>query len=1121
MQAVENRVVAVLAGRQGSGVLLTPHLVLTSAHVVEGDGEIWASAPGRDWPEPCELLWADRTGHCDSALLRTQGPLLPTSELPLLRWGSCEGWQPLPGCQVLGFPHVQRYGADDLEAAQLPGTLTPVSGRLRSRYVLRLDHHPPRARDTGSPWAGLSGGPLFAGPVLVGIAAEDSEAWQHSAITAVPLSKILFHGGLITLLERHWLPGRPPVMETVSSLHPEDSPYEALYAQAIRTCYGRLEIFGLDDLGTSENNWDLDTAYLSLEAHEPRPEPVTGLAEPSPEADADGGRAPDRRDRPAWRRPEPQRIEDLLRSRPRVVLRGEAGAGKTTLVWWLASHAAWRTLPAKLDALNGLVPFVIPMRSLAARGITTPTPAQLPTIAQLPVDGPPDGWAGRVLAAGRALLLVDGLDELPQAEREPARKWLVELLRMYPRTRCLVTVRPLAVEDAWLASEGFEELRLRPMSDADIQAFVTAWHKAARLEWDQCADGPRAEQQRDRIGTLCRELTQEFQRNAGLRDLARTPLLCAVICALHRRRAGLLPRTRWELYRAALNMLLGSRDAYRRIHRPEGIELETEDARQLLQRIAVWLVRNQRAELSRKQAEHQLSLAMKGLRRVREQGSARAVLTHLLNRTGLLQELAVDSLQFIHRTFQDYLAAKEFQDSDSLDELLGHAAEEQWQDVIRLVVGHCGRTEEHRVVEALLAEAEAAEGRYRQWPLRALAAECATAAAYLDDDQHDAVWEGLRALGPPRDQREMDFLTSLGPDVIKILPEPDGLPAGPAGRIVIVLASLGEAAIPLLKRYGHHPSAAVRDNVARMWGLHDPELYAAEVLAGMRLDDIGVPVSTFEQLSRLPRLGPVGHLHISQAHCSDSLQSGLRGRRVHSLFLGWNRPLRDLDFLRGHPEIEALGLHCCPQLRDISALSGTALCSLHLDVRHLAQHALAVLPTLPRLITLRLNGLTADGGGRLPPPHPGVRRLEVLAASRAARLDGIERWTSLRELSLRGPLRSALELGHLVAGPPLLSSLTLQLDGLDDLDAAAPLPRIGELTLVLGEKSVLDERIPAVFPALRELRVDQSGRGGSTLDVSALRAGPSLRLQVWIDAGDELRVVGAERFGERLTVREL
>lgn len=279
---------------------------------------------------------------------------------------------------------------------------------------------------------------------------------------------------------------------------------------ALGVAYRRTKIFGLDELSRHDSEWDLDTAYLSLEAQAQSSPSRT--AEPTP--------------------PHPQRIDTLLTDRPRVLLRGEAGAGKTTLLWWLAAHASAHTLDDGLAPLNGLVPFVVPLRTLRARGGMFPRPAQLADVGALAIDAAPKGRAGRVLESCRALLLVDGLDEVPPRDREQAHSWLSQLLARYPETRCVATVRPLAVEPDWLRSEGFAELSLLPMRNEDIQAFVASWHRAAR---------PSEEDDAERLDELERDLSRQFDQNSTLRDQARTPLLCAVICALHRRSEGLPP----------------------------------------------------------------------------------------------------------------------------------------------------------------------------------------------------------------------------------------------------------------------------------------------------------------------------------------------------------------------------------------------------------------------------------------------------------------------------------------------------------------------------------------------------------------------------------------------------
>ncbi|WP_411083941.1 NACHT domain-containing protein [Streptomyces sp. cmx-18-6] len=728
-----DRTVVVSGALQGSGVLLTDRLVLTCAHVVKAR-PVAIGHPARRDRVGAHVVWIDY--GLDVALVQSTVPVRPVSPV---RLGVLDTREAIPDCEITGFPQVQRYGRDKrLEADQYTATVLPMAGRVRDVLVCELDG-PPAARPDDEPPAlsGLSGGPLFVGDVLLGIARQIPRQREGRRVECVPLGPALATEYFRYVFQRTGVELRE---ERVHGSFPRDLRYEAEYAQALGAKYRRTKIFGLDELSRHDSEWDLDTAYLSLEAQ----------AQAQGRGEAQGP-------------PLPQRIDTLLTGRPRVLLRGEAGAGKTTLLWWLAAHASARTLDDDLAPLNGLVPFVVPLRTLHARGGTFPSPAELWGAAGLAIDAAPKGWAGRVLESGRALLLVDGLDEVPPEDREQAHDWLSQLLARYPETRCVATVRPLAVEPDWLRSEDFAELRLLPMRNEDIQEFVASWHRAARL----------SEEDAERLDELERDLSRQFEQNSTLRDLARTPLLCAVICALHRRRDGFLPETRWSLYRSALEMLLGHRDRRRRIGDPEGIEPTIEEHTQLLQRIAVWLVREGQSEFTREQALRRLGRALAGMERVSAQGTPEKILTHLLNRSGLLQEHADDTYQFIHRTFQDYLAAKEFIEDDHLNELLRHSTEETWQDVILLAAGHCGRRELALLVSGLLDVGLLHEaGTAERTAAHVLAALCAQHATWLDEAVRRAVRESTAALFPPRDGGQVASLARLGPAALAFLPDP-------------------------------------------------------------------------------------------------------------------------------------------------------------------------------------------------------------------------------------------------------------------------------------------------------------------------------------------------------------
>ncbi|WP_406488634.1 NACHT domain-containing protein [Streptomyces phaeochromogenes] len=675
-----------------------------------------------------------------------------------------------------------------------------------------------------------------------------------------------------------------------------DGAFERRYLAYAATKHSQLTIYGID-LANTPDRWPLDAAYLTLQALRPATSDEDGRYIASPGT--------------------PLPADEALAEQDLVLLRGVAGSGKTTLVQWLAVTAA-------RGERGDRIPFVLPLRTLVRRPDGLPAPAGFLAAVRVPFhDAAPDAWPDRVLTAGRGLLLVDGIDEIPESDRERTRRWLRDLIDAYPGNQWLVTSRPSAVREDWLAADGFTELALSPMSREDVTAFVERWHRAARI------GAPDTE----RLTAYETSLLDAVRTKPDLGRLATNPLMCGLICALHRDRRGYLPHGRQELYDAALSMLLSRRDQERDMLPHDDIRLTELPQIQLLQRLAYWLIRNNQAEMDRERAERLIADALPSLPAVAIQGEAPAIYRHLLIRSGLLREPAVGTVEFVHRTFQDYLGAKAAVEDGDFGLLVRNAADSQWSDVIRMAVAHARPRERAGFLRDLLAAASdertdpAASTRIRLLALAGL--EHATE---LDPRVRADVEEQAATLIPPRTPEEARQLASAGPLVLELLPGPEGLSDAEALAVVITASLIGgDAAVPVLARFRTHPAVPVRAQLSWTWHRFDSDRYAADVIAHLPQGELYFTAHSAAQLRTLRSFGGRPHLQLVGDIEAAELHACLGPDTTRLLVIRDNSRLRDLNVLAPLHRLQRLAISRSPDVDDLTPLTELPLKHLSLD----------------------------------------------------------------------------------------------------------------------------------------------------------------------------------------------
>jgi hypothetical protein len=770
-------------------------------------------------------------------------------------------------------------------------------------------------------------------------------------------------GQILRLLTE--LLGRPRMAEVM---------FEQRYVDFVVDTMRTFELFGVSS-GRAPARHSFDDYYVSL-ALTRRDREVTAGLPALTGAGTDGAHA----------------ITDTRR----VLLQGGAGAGKTTFLTRLRLVAARGALGGASAQWPDALPFFVPLRRYAEQPF--PDLEDLVAVDARPLVGErPDGWVSSVFRDGRGLLLVDGMDELTAERRAAAMDWLTGLVAGYPRARYVLTSRPSVVDPDWVREHRFVTFDLLPLSDNGIRDFVGNWHSAAQeRETDPRERGWLAEAERALIDTL--------SARPELRRLASSPLLCGLICALHRQRNMTLPGDRRGLFDAALELLLVRWDAQRGVTIDGAWPRSQEEQLVLLQRFAYSMVVNGEVLLPRDEATARFARAIRGLRT--QQADADEVLQQALERTGVLRESYPDQIQFVHRTFRDYLAAREFVDAGLTGLLIDNAHEDAWREVVVMAVAHARPKERAELLHRLLERAAVMRKRdpHLGDRLDLVAAVCLAEVQVIDpEDVRTRVQNAVRRLIPPATFDDADALARAGGFVLDLLPGPDGLTEDEAARVVHTAARIGgEGAWTTIAPFTELDQQMVIDELLSGWRLSDdPEEYARTVLAKVDFGDLRLPVRRWDRVLALKHF-----TRLSAVRCVGDitpLDPLAAIPNLRTLELRANGVVRDLSPLAASSTLRELELLMCEWLRDLSPLAGSGVRSLSLHLCDLAD--LGSLRDV-RLERLRIQHPGLSGGLHPLPAELPLRVLELDNRPSMRSLLGIERWPTLERVGIVGPPRA-------------------------------------------------------------------------------------------------------------------
>ena len=357
---------------------------------------------------------------------------------------------------------------------------------------------------------------------------------------------------------------------------------------------------------------------------------------------------------------------EAIKKYPKLTIFGKPGAGKTTFL----KHVALQCIQDKL--FPHLVPVFVSLKLFAE---LEHQPTLLEWIFSIfdnyGVAKP--NIAQDLLARGRVLVLLDGLDEVKQTDNQKVAIAINSFYNQFYHNRFVITCRTAAQE---FAIEEFVEVELADFDDTSIAEFVRKWFAIKNP-------------------TKTSTFLQKLQSNPSIRELANNPLLLTLLCLIFEETN--LPASRLELYQEGVDILLRKWDAKRNIEREQiSQKLSIQHKQELLSHIAFTSFERGDYFLKQQELEQYITNYIERLSSIEDTGfsyAGTAILQSIEAHHGLLIERSRGIYSFSHLSFQEYFTARKIANSPpqilnlTLERLSDRlTTESRWREVTLLTV---------------------------------------------------------------------------------------------------------------------------------------------------------------------------------------------------------------------------------------------------------------------------------------------------------------------------------------------------------------------------------------------------------------------------------------------------
>ncbi|MCD4653940.1 leucine-rich repeat domain-containing protein [bacterium] len=267
-------------------------------------------------------------------------------------------------------------------------------------------------------------------------------------------------------------------------------------------------------------------------------------------------------------------LQEMLSSDQRLVILGDPGSGKSTLVSWISECLAHPLENAVKKSLGPRIPMPIILRDLDLSGVDHWDSLAEAWLKRPEAVGIDMAFLGKILESGQAIVLLDGIDEISDLKvRERIRSAVWDGMSRFAKTGFLMTSRIIGYEDVSFdrnlktidrkAEETREEilqttlanrLYLAPFDNNQRSKFIRNWFLSQEANKTLALD-------------KANEMVSRLGNHYGIQDISRIPNLLTLITLLYRYEND-LPSGRGELFAKISETYLDSIDRYRKLKSP-------------------------------------------------------------------------------------------------------------------------------------------------------------------------------------------------------------------------------------------------------------------------------------------------------------------------------------------------------------------------------------------------------------------------------------------------------------------------------------------------------------------------------------------------------------------------